>query len=203
MPQPTATKKDAIIAIGLDKPTSEIIAMAAGQGVKVSKTYVDLLKQRSGARAKTPKKSVTASKNKRAAKKPTKRGAARRRKKAGGPAVHAPSQSKAAYVRDFPASTKAAEIVAQGKDAGLKLTTAYVYKVRGKSGPASGDDTRATKPSVRAATPRKPEAGQASPDVDSAFRAAVLTMVLEDGLPAARARFEDVVAKVLAAVAAV
>lgn len=194
MPKPEPSKKEAIVAIGLEKRTSEIISIAAEQGVKVSRTYVDLLKQRSGAGEKVPRNRSSKPERKRAAKKGSKRRASGRDKKViGRPAAPASSGSKAAYVRGFPAGTKAAEIVAQGRDAGLVLTTAYVYKVRGK---AVRSPAEAPLASLEVAAAEAPAA-------ESAFRLAVLEMVLDAGLPAARAHFEDVVAKVLSAVASV
>jgi hypothetical protein len=59
MPPTNSPKKDTILAIGLDKPTREIIAEAKAKGVKVSGSYVELLKQERpsrGARATAPKK---------------------------------------------------------------------------------------------------------------------------------------------------
>jgi hypothetical protein len=43
---PNPEKRQTVEAIGLDRPTREIIAAAAEHGVKVSRTYVELLKKR-------------------------------------------------------------------------------------------------------------------------------------------------------------
>ena len=59
MPPRTSPKKDAILAIGLDKPTAEIVTAAKGRGIEVSATYVDVLKQASGKKAKKPAKAPT------------------------------------------------------------------------------------------------------------------------------------------------
>lgn len=192
MAKPETSKKDAVLAIGLDRATAEIISLAATQGVRVSRTYVDLLKQQS--RADQPRKKGPA---KRAAKSPAKR---RTTKKSPGAPAAAGGESKAAYVRSFPPGTKAAEIVARGKEAGIVLTTKYVYRVRESGGSASAPTTG--KKSAVAAASRTPRA-KASPtktgDAEAAFASAVVALVIDGGVPAARARFEDIIAKILGA----
>jgi hypothetical protein len=42
-----------------------------------------------------------------------------------------PPKSKAAFVRDLPASTPAKDVVNQAKAAGIKLGVSYVYNIRG------------------------------------------------------------------------
>lgn len=44
----SSAKRDAIMAIGLDRPTTEILAAAAASGVRVSRAYVDILKKGGG-----------------------------------------------------------------------------------------------------------------------------------------------------------
>jgi len=45
----------------------------------------------------------------------------------------AKKSNKSAFIRNFPAETSAAEIVAKAKAAGLKLSPAFVYAVRSKA----------------------------------------------------------------------
>lgn len=72
-PGPVPEKRQTVEAIGLDRPTREIIAAAAEHGVKVSRTYVELLKKRArgDAPAAKPAKAPKATK----ATKPAKRAA--------------------------------------------------------------------------------------------------------------------------------
>ena len=44
----SSQKRDAILAIGLDRPTTDILAAAAAGGVTVSRAYVDILKKGAG-----------------------------------------------------------------------------------------------------------------------------------------------------------
>jgi len=188
MAKPEISKKDAILAIGLDKTTAEIISLAANQGVRVSRTYVDLLKQQNGARQTRKARPSGAGKKQ-----------AKRRALKTSPNAHPETggESKAAYVRSFPAGTKAAEIVAQGKEAGIALTTKYVYRIRGSAGTSRGSKRR-TSPAAAAPRVREPRPSKPS-DTESAFTSAVVALVIDGGVPAARARFEDIIAKVLGA----
>lgn len=111
MPRSSA-KRDAILAIGLDRPTTEILAAAAASGVTVSRAYVDILKK-------------------------------------GGGQGSAPTQ--------------------RGK--------------RSAAGP-----TNARSPAT-------------SPDVDAAFRAAAVALVLQGGMDAAHKALADVVAQIRGAIA--
>lgn len=47
----SSAKRDAILSIGLDRPTTEILAAAAASGVTVSRAYVDILKKGGGRRS--------------------------------------------------------------------------------------------------------------------------------------------------------
>ena len=69
--------------------------------------------------------------------------------------------SKAAFVRSFPSSTPAKEVVAKAKAAGITLSDAYVYNVRAtsktkKSGGARGS-RRGPAPTVHVAGGRGAE----------------------------------------------
>lgn len=70
MPLMNSPKKEAVLAIGLDKPTGEIIAAAKAKGVTVSRTYVDLLKKGAGAKPAAPKAAKAPAAPKAAAPKP-------------------------------------------------------------------------------------------------------------------------------------
>lgn len=130
-PRPTP-KKDAVLAIGLDKPTAEIIAAAKAKGVVVSGTYVDLLKKGTssgrpkGAAKKAPKKAAAKKVKpaKGAAKKPATKTAAAK------PASKGKAMTKADYVRSLGPAMMPAAIMEQAKRDGVKLTIAYVYNLR-------------------------------------------------------------------------
>ena len=47
------------------------------------------------------------------------------------------TKSKAAFVRSLPRTMSAKEVIAKAKAVGLKLSPAYIYVIRSKSGPSS------------------------------------------------------------------
>ncbi len=71
------------------------------------------------------KTSPKALKAKKAAKKAASPG-----KPAPSPSSKEPTQSRSAFIRSLPATLKAADVVAKGKDAGLSFRTNLVYEVR-------------------------------------------------------------------------
>jgi hypothetical protein len=95
------------------------------------------------------------------------------------PAASPPSKptppSKSAFIRAIPFSVSAKDVVAQGKAAGLKLDTDYVYKVRGPKGarakngaskpttakPTAAAVTSGTSTRVASKTPAKPPKSKA------------------------------------------
>ena len=136
----TSPKKDAVLAIGLDKSTADIVSAASAKGVPVSTTYVDLLKK---AQSKTaPKKtsakpapSAKVAPSKKAAAKPAKSAKATATGKAK-PTVAASkgkAMTKTEYVRSLGDGVMPAEIVERAKKDGIKLTLAYVYNIRGQA----------------------------------------------------------------------
>lgn len=217
----TSPKKDAVLSIGLDKPTSDIVAAAKRQGVAVSNTYVDLLKK--GVSSGQPKaagaKKPSASKAPKAKKSKNAKNA-----KAPKAAVSTPAAkpaTKAAYVRGFGPLVMPAEIMERAKKDGVKLTLPYVYNLRKKAKKAGKSLKPVAKPSAapavskksapssgkaiasapkRVATPRLEAATTAAAGSDAqSLRAAVAAYVVEHGIAAARVIVEDVGSKLRAA----
>ena len=60
--------------------------------------------------------------------------------------------TKADFVRALPESMPAKEIVEKAKDAGLKLTTAYVYVIRSQARTGTKKKPKSDSPSPRAST---------------------------------------------------
>jgi hypothetical protein len=216
MPPRTSPKKDAVLAIGLDKPTADIVASAKGRGVEVSTTYVDLLKK--GVSSGRPKKAAS-SKKPSASKAPqAKKSKTAKTPKAAASTPGAKPVTKADYVRSFGPSVMPAEIMERAKKDGVPLTLQYLYNLR-KTAKKAGKGIKAVaKPSAapaarapssgktvarapkRVATPRR-EATTAVPaggDAQS-LRTAVAAYVVEHGIAAARVIVEDVGAKLRAA----
>lgn len=153
MPPRSSPKKDAVLSIGLDKSTSDIIAAAMAKGVEVSGTYVDLLKK--------GQKTATASKKPAAAQppktKPSTKGKSALKVTAATPAAKA--MTKTDYVRSLGPDVTPAEIVERAKKDGIQLTLAYVYNIRGQAR-RGGKKAKAPANTAAAATPvtakRKP-----------------------------------------------
>ena len=88
----------------------QVVAKAKEAGLKLSSQLVYAVRGRGKPRkASTGRKPVAAAK----------------------PAKAGSTKSKAAFVRGLPSSTPAKDVVAKAKAAGMKLTTSYVYNVRG------------------------------------------------------------------------
>jgi hypothetical protein len=55
------------------------------------------------------------------------------------------TQSKAAFVRSLPSDLPASQVIARAQANGMKLTPAYVYVIRSKSGAKSNGKTHGVK----------------------------------------------------------
>lgn len=182
MPKTKSPKKEAVLAIGLDKPTADIVATAKAGGVSVSRTYVDLLKQSEGAGAKKASgakktKAAKGTKVPKAAAKPgpkaeaAKAPAPKAAPAAKTPATKAPAAtpSKKEFVLGFGEKGTAADIVAAAKKAGMTLSANYVYLVRGRAkGPKPAAKRGPGRPRA-AATPRAAANGGADGSSERRF----------------------------------
>ncbi len=125
-----------IRSVPASMPVAEVVAKAKDQGMKIAETYVHWARWQSkrAAKKKSSKAKLTA------AAKPTTR--------------TAKPQSKAAFIRTFPASVRAKEVVAKARATGITIHVNQVYKVRG-SRKMTTTKTKVTKLAARTArTPR-------------------------------------------------
>jgi hypothetical protein len=134
MPPQGSPKRELVLSIGLDKPTREIIAAAASRGVKVSTSYIELLKKESAS-----SRSKAAS-GKKGAKAKAKSGGrpAQSSKKPAKPAARAASSapaesgpSKAEFIRARAGQSPKA-IAEEAKKHGMTFSAEYVSVVRSK-----------------------------------------------------------------------
>lgn len=107
----------------------------------------------------------------------------------GGPAVSAASKpnkgrSKTAFIRTFTRDTPAATVVAEAKRAGVKISKAYVYRVRALETPVAQPGKVARRPGAR---------GESRPDPRSEQR--LTSLVLEIGLARANVLLDRVRAR--------
>ena len=112
----------------------------------------------------------------------------------GGPAVSAPSKgggkgrSKTAFIRGFTRDTPAAKVVAEAKRAGVKISKAYVYRVRALQTPAA-QQSKAGRRLGQLGNP----SGESRPDPRSERR--LTSLALEIGLARANLLLDSVRAR--------
>jgi hypothetical protein len=104
----TISKSDFIRQQPASMSGPQVVAKAKAAGLKLSSQLVYAVRGRA-----KPRKAAAAS---------------GKAKSAGAPRA---TKSKAEFVRALPSSTPAKEVVAKAKSVGMKLTTSYVYNVRG------------------------------------------------------------------------
>jgi hypothetical protein len=136
-------KREAVLKIGLDKPTPTIILAAKKAGFSVSAAYIRLLRMgRTSGRIRKgeppPPNRVVRPAPKAKAK--AKGKVAAKTQKAKEPAAHTEKRAhtKSDFVREFPSSVPVADVLAKAKAAGLSVSKQLVYQLRAKETGASG-----------------------------------------------------------------
>ena len=95
-----------------------------------------------------------------------------------------PEQSKAEFVRSLPSSMPAKEVIAKAKEKGIKLSPAYVYVIRSKSGSAKIQSPSKRGPKMRS--------GAGTGALEKQF----ISLALELGFFRAQAILNDVRARI-------
>ena len=178
------TKSDFIRKFSLSTPASEIVTKAKGVSLKLTPSFVYAIRAMDKKRKRVP---AVAAKPAAASAAPV---ASTRR-----------TVNKSAFVRGLPSTMSAAEVIAKGKAAGIKLTAAQVYTVRanakrvgGKAPKAAAAPKAATAAAPKKAVGRPAKAAKVSGSGDHESHFARL--VLNIGLTKAEALLERVREKV-------
>lgn len=106
------TKSDFIRKFSLSTPASDIVTKAKGVNLKLTPSFVYAIRAMDKKRKRVPSAGAA---------KPA---------AASAPAATGRKINKSAFVRGLPSSMSAADVVAKGKAAGIKLSAAQVYTVR-------------------------------------------------------------------------
>ncbi len=140
MPTPKSKLSKFILSLPSTLTGAEVVAQAKAKGMKTSGANVYRVRGLYGASAKaTPTKSAVP-----ASKPPT------------------PATSKSDFIRHIPVSTSAKDVVAQGKAAGLKFDSDYVYKVRREAKKGALKPASPTPKRAAPKTPAKPSTSKAA-----------------------------------------
>jgi hypothetical protein len=138
MARPISKTTKFILALSRTMPAKEVLAKAKASGFKTSESNVHRVRRlhgrRSSAASSGHKPSLATAK---------------------AASNGAKSVKKSDYVRTFPASLPAKDVVAKAKAAGIKLDLQYVYKIRSRSKPASRR-AAAKAPAARRAVTHRP-----------------------------------------------
>ncbi len=182
-PSKTQPNKSAFVrGLPFDMPSADVIAKAKAQGITLQRTDVHAI--RAIARRRGDKPAV----NKAASASP-----------ALAPSTSTGRMNKSAFVRSLPGTMSAADVIAEGKALGMKLSAAQVYVVRAnarkmgmtiaKAKPVAGEAAapRAAA-TVKAAAPRAVAAAPMRGDAESKF----VALVLDLGLTQSKALIERV-----------
>jgi hypothetical protein len=143
------SKTDFVLSLPLELPAAEVSAKAKAAGHTITTQHVhvirSLAKRRSGSKG---------AKNKSGAPKPTaaKKVATAANTLATPKAKSATKLSRSAFILSLPRELSAAEVVAQGRAAGLKFVTGYVHNVRSQAKHKKGKPGRPRKVAVAAAS---------------------------------------------------
>jgi hypothetical protein len=215
MARPQSELTKFLLSLPTSLSTAEVVAKAKQRGMKTSESNVNRVRQmaRSGPGRKP-------------ARVPAKQVASPKPPKSTPHAGDAKEPSKSDFVRSFPPSTPANDIIAAARKKGMSLSVGYVYNLRtaenaraGKSkrsGPSrsattsprpssSGGQARETQrtEASRATTGAAPEQPIARETVtgssETAFRSTALALILERGISAATAVLDQISTKLRSA----
>jgi len=92
------------------------------------------------------------------------------------------TENKSAFVRDLPMEMAAKEVVAKAREAGLVLTENYVHTIRSAAKRKEGEPGRAGRQAALPLEARR--TGTSSRAVNASAEAQLMSLVIENGLPA-------------------
>jgi hypothetical protein len=229
MARPQSDLTKFLLSLPTSLSTAEAVAKAKEKGMETSESNVNRVRQMGrrapGAKPAGRAKAAKGGKAAKPASAPAKKAAAVAAlsgSKDSAPTSDAGKQSKSDFVRSFPATTRANDIVAAAKTKGMKLSVGYVYNIRTaenaragkpkrsrsprggqsvvkKAAPSLGGQARAAqvREARRAAPPAAPRATEG--DAEGAFRSAAVALILERGIATAREVLDQISAKLRSA----